>query len=426
MLYTISNGTYTAQVDSLGAQLVSLKGPDGWEYIWTGDPAYWTGHAPVLFPMVGGLRGGRAKIAGDWHQMGRHGFARHQEFALAEQGEGRLVLRSNPATLEAYPFPCALTVAYTLTENGYETAFTVENTGTSPCPTPSAATRGSTSPVDEQAAFEDYVIRFEKEETQRCPGIVGDKLLDYSQITLELEGEREIPLRHELFARDALIFENLNSHNRVFGEPRHRQGRGDGVLPVPPAGHLVRPEQRPLRLPGALDRLRHLGHRGGRLRAEEGHAHLGPQRQRELRLYHPLPVKGAHHGGLEGAAAPSLPKQGGPRLQRDRRVHGVLPALRRGGGRPTRPGPVKSPTWARSWPTWPSTCWAWRKSWMLTWARRCGGKWTSTAGDATAWWTASGSAWRTGPPGKTRKQRAAPHGLTCRGAAGKRSSSQGP
>ena len=40
MLSTISNGTYTAQVDSLGAQLVSLKGPDGWEYIWTGDPAY--------------------------------------------------------------------------------------------------------------------------------------------------------------------------------------------------------------------------------------------------------------------------------------------------------------------------------------------------------------------------------------------------
>ena len=322
MLYTISNGTYTAQVDSLGAQLVSLKGPDGWEYIWTGDPAYWTGHAPVLFPMVGGLRGGRAKIAGDWHQMGRHGFARHQEFALAEQGEGRLVLRleSNPATLEAYPFPCALTVAYTLTEDGYETAFTVENTGDKPMPYAIGGHPGFNIPVDEQAAFEDYVIRFEKEETQRCPGIVGDKLLDYSQITLELEGEREIPLRHELFARDALIFENLNSHTVAL------------VNPVPPAGHLVRPEQRPLRLPGALDRLRHLGHRGGRLRAEEGHALLGPQRQGELRLYHPLPVKGAHHGGLEGAAAPSLPKQGGPRLQRDRRVHGVLPALRRGGG----------------------------------------------------------------------------------------------
>ena len=226
MLYTISNGTYTAQVDSLGAQLVSLKGPDGWEYIWTGDPAYWTGHAPVLFPMVGGLRGGRAKIAGDWHQMGRHGFARHQEFALAEQGEGRLVLRleSNPATLEAYPFPCALTVAYTLTENGYETAFTVENTGDKPMPYAIGGHPGFNIPVDEQAAFEDYVIRFEKEETQRCPGIVGDKLLDYSQITLELEGEREIPLRHELFARDALIFENLNSHTVALVNPATGKG----------------------------------------------------------------------------------------------------------------------------------------------------------------------------------------------------------
>ena len=226
MLYTISNGTYTAQVDSLGAQLVSLKGPDGWEYIWTGDPAYWTGHAPVLFPMVGGLRGGRAKIAGDWHQMGRHGFARHQESALAEQGEGRLVLRleSNPATLEAYPFPCALTVAYTLTENGYETAFTVENTGDKPMPYAIGGHPGFNIPVDEQAAFEDYVIRFEKEETQRCPGIVGDKLLDYSQITLELEGEREIPLRHELFARDALIFENLNSHTVALMNPATGKG----------------------------------------------------------------------------------------------------------------------------------------------------------------------------------------------------------
>ena len=38
----------------------------------------------------------------------------------------------------------------------------------------------------------------------------------------------------------------------------------------------------------------------------------------------------------------------------------------------------------------------------------------------------SGSAWRTGPPGKTRKQRGGPHGLTCRGEVGKRSSRQGP
>lgn len=75
MLYTISNGTYTAQVDSLGAQLVSLKGPDGWEYIWTGDPAYWTGHAPVLFPMVGACGAAGRKSPGTGTRWARHGFA---------------------------------------------------------------------------------------------------------------------------------------------------------------------------------------------------------------------------------------------------------------------------------------------------------------------------------------------------------------
>ena len=57
----------------------------------------------------------------------------------------------------------------------------------------SAGHPGFNIPVDEQARLRDYVIRFEKEETQRCPGIVGDKLLDYSQITLELEASGKSP-----------------------------------------------------------------------------------------------------------------------------------------------------------------------------------------------------------------------------------------
>ena len=136
MIYTLTNGNYTAQVNSTGAELFSLKGPDGFEYIWTGDPDYWTGHAPVLFPMVGWLRGGKAKLDGKWVKMGRHGFARRSEFSLAEEGEGKLSLRlvSNEETKKCYPYDFALTVTYTLEENGYKTAFTVENTGDRPMP----------------------------------------------------------------------------------------------------------------------------------------------------------------------------------------------------------------------------------------------------------------------------------------------------
>ena len=42
-----------AEIAFLGAQLESLQSPDGREYLWQRDPKWWSGCAPVLFPMVG-------------------------------------------------------------------------------------------------------------------------------------------------------------------------------------------------------------------------------------------------------------------------------------------------------------------------------------------------------------------------------------
>ena len=51
-LFQISNDKITIQVDSLGAELKSLKSlPDQREYMWHGDPAYWGRTSPVLFPL---------------------------------------------------------------------------------------------------------------------------------------------------------------------------------------------------------------------------------------------------------------------------------------------------------------------------------------------------------------------------------------
>ena len=226
MITTITNGTYTAQVDSIGAQLVSLKGPDGFEYLWTGDPAYWTGHAPVLFPIAGGLRGGKAKLDGKWIKMGRHGFARHAEFQQIAQEEGSVTfqLTPNPEIEEQYPFDFALTITHTLEESGFRTQYTVENRGNRPMPFVIGGHPGFRIPVDEQAAYEDYLIRFDQPETQRCPGMVGDKLLDYSQIILELTGDQEIPLTHELFDHDALVFDQLNSQKVAVVNPKTGKG----------------------------------------------------------------------------------------------------------------------------------------------------------------------------------------------------------
>lgn len=212
MLCEIKNEKFTAQIDTLGAQLMSLKGENGFEYIWVGDKNYWGGRAPVLFPIVGALRNGRAEINGEWFEMGQHGFARRREFAVAENSGKKISLKlsSDGETRKMYPFGFELTVTYTLTDCGIKTEFAVKNMGDETLPFAIGGHPGFNIPVNEAAAFEDYTIKFEKSETQNCPAVSGS-LIDPTHTEFALQNESEIPLRHSLFYKDALIFDRLNS-----------------------------------------------------------------------------------------------------------------------------------------------------------------------------------------------------------------------
>ena len=44
---------------------MSITAADGTEYLWNGDPAYWTGRAPNLFPYVGRLTNDRYAYGGE-------------------------------------------------------------------------------------------------------------------------------------------------------------------------------------------------------------------------------------------------------------------------------------------------------------------------------------------------------------------------
>ena len=84
----------------------------GLEYIWGGDPAYWPGRNPLLFPIVGTLKEGKIRFDGREYAMERHGFARRREFTPAARGEDwvRLELRESAETLALYPYPFRLAV----------------------------------------------------------------------------------------------------------------------------------------------------------------------------------------------------------------------------------------------------------------------------------------------------------------------------
>lgn len=214
MLIHIKNENVSAAIETLGAELVSFKGDDGFEHIWQGDKKYWGGHAPVLFPIVGALRKNRTRIKGEWYEMNRHGFARRCEFTVKEQSEDAVVLElvSDAETRKQYPYDFRFTVSYVLTGSSITTGFKVENTGSESMPFTVGGHPGFNLPIMEDETFEDYDIVFEKEETQKCPRIDAEEcLIDYDTTIFTMDNQDVIPLQHSLFYQDALVFSDLES-----------------------------------------------------------------------------------------------------------------------------------------------------------------------------------------------------------------------
>ena len=132
----IASALLSASVDPLGAELCSLKDHEGRQYLFDGDPAWWAGSAPLLFPIVGGLNGGRYKLEGRDHALPRHGFARRSWFELIDRtaASARFRLTDSVATRSAYPFAFVLEVAFALAGATLTIEATVRNPGGEPLP----------------------------------------------------------------------------------------------------------------------------------------------------------------------------------------------------------------------------------------------------------------------------------------------------
>ena len=134
----ISNEFLSAAINPLGAELSSLKDAAGNELMTDGAPAWWTGRAPLLFPIVGTLVDDAYLLNGKAYSLPRHGFARRNLFELIEQATDRIVLRltDNDATRAAYPFAFTLDAAFAL--SGATLAVTITATNCSDADMPAS------------------------------------------------------------------------------------------------------------------------------------------------------------------------------------------------------------------------------------------------------------------------------------------------
>ena len=131
----IENEYLRVSVSDMGAELTSVKDQNNAERIWTGDPAVWNRHAPILFPFVGKVTEGAYRIGGREYPMKtQHGFARDLEFECVQETPSAVThqLAASPWTLDRYPYDFLLTVRHRLEEKRLIVEWAVENRSAEP------------------------------------------------------------------------------------------------------------------------------------------------------------------------------------------------------------------------------------------------------------------------------------------------------
>ena len=202
---TISNSVITAIISTKGAELKSVV-KDGEQIIWEGNPDIWSGQAPLLFPICGGLKDDKYIFEGKEYALQKHGYARVSEFEVesAEQASATFILRSNEETKKQFPFDYELRVTYTLVDNKIEVRYSVKNTGNGDMYFSIGAHEGYACPE----GIEEYSLVFDENENFTC-NILDGNLLEYN--TYSVGEGKELPLKYEFFNIDALTYLNLKS-----------------------------------------------------------------------------------------------------------------------------------------------------------------------------------------------------------------------
>lgn len=219
MSITLSRPRLEAQISLRGAELVSLRDEVGRDLLWDGDPAFWTGRSPLLFPIVGRLNGDRARIDTKEYELKQHGFARHFEFEVIEAQAAvcRLRLKSNEGTLVHYPFGFQLDVTYSIAGATLSVTAEVMNSGSRTMPVSFGFHPAFRWPLPYGGDRDAHEIQFDRVEPEPIRLLSDGLLGSYADGTPVQE--RRLRLSDSLFEAGALVFDRVASRRVDYGVP---------------------------------------------------------------------------------------------------------------------------------------------------------------------------------------------------------------
>lgn len=211
-MVTIHNEVLEVGIHELGAELASIRRLDtGIEYLWQPNPDIWRKQSPNLFPFVGRLYDKRYTYKGKSYDMMIHGFVPTSVLEAVEQSESEVTfeLRDSEETRAIYPFRFTFRITYALQGNQLNVTTTVHNDGDETLYYGNGGHPGINVPLDEGLSFEDYGIEFPVAFDARQVVFDDAVLTTDERVPLDLVDGRILPLRHDLFDHDAVVFEDM-------------------------------------------------------------------------------------------------------------------------------------------------------------------------------------------------------------------------
>ena len=210
----IQNTHLEASFSTLGAELQSLRDlATQKEILWQGDPQYWNGRSPILFPITGGLWNGISYINGKTYKIPKHGFAKRREWTIIAHSSDSITFELLPQEGDAdiYPYDYALRITYTLQGTRLEAKMSVENRSVAPMYFQIGGHPGIALPFFAEDNVPDGYLLLEgnashllRAGTQGCIEVTDDAPTHFP--LPPMEGEL-IPLQVSTFENEALILE---------------------------------------------------------------------------------------------------------------------------------------------------------------------------------------------------------------------------
>lgn len=211
MRWNLKNEVLTVSVDSLGAELRSVRDNDGCEYMWQADAKYWGQTSPVPFPICGRVKDGVYSHNGRVYALGCHGFACKTEFAGKQTGENVLVctLDADEETEKVYPFRFRLQVIYTLEGRTLRIRTVMENRGDEVMYAATGGHPGFRVPINGEGDFSDYYIEFDRECSPDEMLCTSEGLSAGVKRPVLLQDGRRLALSHALFDNDSVFMSRV-------------------------------------------------------------------------------------------------------------------------------------------------------------------------------------------------------------------------